>query len=83
MKLDVRCKNPKMHFLKANKPAGRHEDSKNVSSKKIQIKTNFDNTKDNILKYKAGIIWKVMQFQIWFYSFHYLKANFLLQLFQI
>ena len=55
MKLDVRCKKPKTQFLKASKPSGRHEDSKNVSSKKIQIKTNSDNTKDNILKYKAGI----------------------------
>ena len=32
--------------------------------KKIQIKTNSDNTKDNILKYRAGITWSVMQFQI-------------------
>ena len=34
-----------------------HEYCKNVSpQKKIQIKTNSDNTKDNILKFKAGII---------------------------
>ena len=33
-----------------------HEDSKNVSSKKLQIETNSDNTKDNIWKYKEGII---------------------------
>ena len=44
--------------------AGRHEDGKNVSSKKLQFKTNPDNPKDNILKFKAGIIWSVVQFQI-------------------
>ena len=47
-----------------SKLAGMHEDSKNVSSKKLQIETNSDNTKDNIWKYKEGIIWSVMQFQI-------------------
>ena len=51
--------------------------------KKIQIKTNSDNTKDNILKLKADIIWSVMQFQIFFCSFRCLKANFVLQLFHI
>ena len=52
MEIDVRCKKPKMYFVKASWQVG----IKYVSSKKIQIKTNSDNTKDNILKYKAGII---------------------------
>ena len=60
MKIDVRCKKPKMYFVKASWQVG----IKYVSSKKIQIKTNSDNTKDNILKYKVGIIWSVIQFQI-------------------
>ena len=51
--------------------------------KKTQIKTNSDNTKDNILKLKADIIWSVMQFQIFFCFFRSLKANFVLQLFHI
>ena len=35
----------------------------NISSKNLQIKTNLDNA-TGILKYKASIIWSVMQFQI-------------------
>ena len=43
-------------MIHKSKPVDRHEDSKDVSSKKVQIKTNSDNTKDNILNYKAGVI---------------------------
>ena len=39
-----------------------------TSSKKLQIKINPDNTTDNSLKYKASIIWKVMQFQMLSFS---------------
>ena len=44
-------------MIHKSKPVDRHEDSKNVSSKKkVRIKTNSDNTKDNILNYEAGVI---------------------------
>ena len=43
--------------------AGRLENGKYVSSKKLQIKTNSDNAADNILKCKANIIGSVMQFR--------------------
>ena len=46
-----------------SKLAGWHEDGKNISSKKSQIKTNLDNASD-FLKYKASIIRSVMQVQI-------------------
>ena len=61
--------------------AGWHEDGKNISSKKLQIKTNLNNA-TNILKYKANIIWSVMQFQILLF-FSLPKANFVLQFFHI
>ena len=32
-----------------------HDDGKNVSSKKLQIKTNPDDVTDNMLKYTASI----------------------------
>ena len=38
----------------------------NISSKKLQIKTNLDNATGN-LKYNAIIIWSVMQFEILFF----------------
>ena len=47
-----------------SKVAGRHEDGKNVSPKKLQIKTNPDNDTDYILKEKASITLSVMQFPI-------------------
>ena len=45
------------------KLAGGDKDGKNVSLK-LKIKTNPDDATDNILKYKARIIWSKMQFQI-------------------
>ena len=59
-KRNLRCSYPK------SKLAGWHEDGKNIFSKKLQIKTNFDNA-TGILKNKANIIWSVKQFQILFY----------------
>ena len=41
--------------FRKSKLAGRHDDSKNMPPQK-NYKTNSDKTKDNILKYKAGII---------------------------
>ena len=47
-----------------------------TSSKKLQIKINPDNTTDNnSLKYKASIIWNVMQFKC-YHSFGFPKVNF-------
>ena len=43
----MRCKKFKMYLVKSKLP-GRHEDGKNFSSKKLQIKTNPDNATDNI-----------------------------------
>ena len=39
-----------------SKLASRHEDGKNVSSKKLQIKNNPDNSICNVLKYKVVLI---------------------------
>ena len=38
-----------------------HDDGKNVSSKKLQIKTKADNALANILKCKASNNWNVFQ----------------------
>ena len=54
--------------------------AKMFPQKNLQIKTNPDNATDNILKSKASINWSVFQIS---YSFHYPKANFVLQLFHI
>ena len=43
-----------------------HEDGKNVSSKRLQIKTNLDNATDNISKYKTSINWSVFQILLFF-----------------
>ena len=55
MKKDVRCKKPKMYFVNTSQQLGMNI-AKMCLLKKIQIKTNSDNTKDNILKYRAGTI---------------------------
>ena len=52
--------------------------AKMFPQKNLQIKTNPDNATDNILK--SSINWSVFQIS---YSFHYPKANFVLQLFYI
>ena len=56
MKKDVRCKKPKMYFVNTSQQVGMNIAKMCLLKKKIQIKTNSDNTKDNILKFKAGII---------------------------
>ena len=48
--------------------------------KKLQIKSNPDDATDNILMYKAYLLIEVC---FKYYSFHYLKANFVLQFFHI
>ena len=41
------------------------KNGKNISSKKLQIKTNFDNA-TGILKNKPSIIWDVMKFLLFY-----------------
>ena len=48
--------------MQASRQAWRWQ--KYVSSKKLQSKINPDNAIDNILNYKASIIWSVMQFEV-------------------
>ena len=49
MKIDASCEI--WGAYRKSKLASRHEDGRNNSSKKLQIKTNPDNATDNILKY--------------------------------
>ena len=78
---NVRYKKFKRWLSNKSKLAGRYEDGKNISSKKLQIKTNLDKA-PYFLRYKASITWIVMQYQN-YDSFRCPKANFVLQFFHI
>ena len=53
------------YSYRKGKLAGWHEHNKNISSKKLRIKTNFDNLQ--VFWRIIQVLWSVMQFQMLFY----------------
>ena len=75
MKIDASCEI--WSVSRKSRLASTHEDGKNVSSKKLQIKTNLDNVTDNNFEVLKQVLNEVC-FK-YYYSFRYSKANFELQ----